>query len=87
MYPNSHFTPANVFHLAEETGGEWVKVGRADATFNEMIERIRSRYMLVYYAPDAPKGAFRHIDVALTADARRRFLSVELRFRNGYYAE
>jgi len=87
MYPNPDFTPANVFHLAEETGGEWVKMGRADATFNEMIERIRSRYMLVYHAPEAPKGTFRHIEVALNADARRRFPSAELRFRNGYYAE
>jgi len=53
----------------------------------EMIQRIRSRYMLVYHAPEAPKGSFRHIEVALSGDARRRFPSVELRFRNGYYAE
>jgi VWFA-related protein len=87
MYPNKDFTPANVMHLAEETGGEWVKAGRADATFNEMIERIRSRYMLVYHAPAGTAGAFRRIGVTLTADARRRYPSAELRARSGYYGE
>lgn len=87
MYPNPDFTPANVMHLAEETGGEWVKVGRADATFNEMIERIRSRYMLVYHEPAAAQGAFRHIGVTLTADAKRRYPLADLRARSGYYAE
>ncbi len=87
MYPNPDFTPANVMHLAEETGGEWVKVGRADATFNEMIERIRSRYMLVYHEPAAAQGTFRHIGVTLTADAKRRYPLADLRARSGYYAE
>ena len=27
---NPDFTPSDVFHLSEETGGEWVKAGRAD---------------------------------------------------------
>ncbi|HEV2690040.1 MAG TPA: VWA domain-containing protein [Bryobacteraceae bacterium] len=87
MYPNPDFTPANVMHLAEETGGEWVKVGRADATFHDMIERIRSRYMLVYHAPTTTPGAFRHIGVTLTADAKRRYPLADLRARSGYYAE
>jgi len=87
MYPNPDFTPANVFHLAEETGGEWVKVGRADETFNEMIERIRSRYMLAYHAPAARPGTFRHIGVSLTEAARKKYPQAELRARSGYYAE
>jgi VWFA-related protein len=87
MYPNRDFTPANVFHLAEETGGEWVKAEHADASFNDMIERIRNRYMLVYRAPDGAKGTFRHITVTLTADAKRRYPFAELRARTGYYIE
>jgi VWFA-related protein len=88
MYPNPDFTPSNVMHLAEETGGEWVKVGSAAATFSEMIERIRSRYMLVYHSPElGAHGTFRHIGVTLTVDARARFPQAELRARNGYYAE
>jgi VWFA-related protein len=87
MYPNKDFTPANVFHLAEETGGEWVKADHADSSFNDMIQRIRSRYMLIYRAPDAPKGTYRHIGVTLTADAKRRYPFAELRARSGYYVE
>ena len=84
---NPDFTPADVFHLSEETGGEWVKADRADASFNEMIGHIRSRYMLAYHEPPSTPGAFRHIGVTLTETAHRRFPLAELKARNGYYAE
>jgi VWFA-related protein len=84
---NPDFTPADVFHLAEETGGEWVKADRADASFQEMINRIRNRYMLAYHEPSAAPGTFRHIGVSLTEAARRKHPLAELRARNGYYAE
>ncbi len=84
---NPDFTPSNVFHLSEETGGEWVKAERADESFNEMIGRIRSRYMLAYHEPESSPGTFRHIGVALTEAARRKFPLAELKARNGYYAE
>jgi VWFA-related protein len=87
MYPNPDFTPSDVFHLAEETGGEWVKAEKADASFNEMIQRIRSRYMLVYHAPASTSGTFRHIEVALSTAAKRKYPAAELHARNGYYAE
>jgi VWFA-related protein len=87
MFPNPDFTPANVFHLAEETGGEWVKAGQADETFGSMIERIRARYMLAYREPSAIAGTFRHISVSLTPDARRLYPQAELRTRSGYYAQ
>ena len=80
-------TPANVFHLAEETGGEWVKAGEADATFTEMIERIRSRYMLAYHEPESSPGVFRHVTVELTPAAHKRYPQAELHNRNGYYAQ
>ena len=79
-------TPANVFHLAEETGGEWVKVGQASQTFGEMIQRIRSRYMLAYHAPEAQPGTFRHITVKLTPQAQTKYPSAEIKCRSGYYA-
>ena len=84
---NPDLTPANVFHLAEETGGEWVKAGEANATFTEMIERIRSRYMLAYHEPESTPGAFRHITVDLSPQARKKYPSAELHTRNGYYAQ
>jgi VWFA-related protein len=87
MYPNPDFTPANVMHLAEDTGGEWVKANRADQSFNEMIERIRSRYMLAYHAPPSTPGTFRHLGVSLTEAGRKKYPLAELRARSGYYAE
>ena len=84
---NPDFTPANVFELAEQTGGEWVKAEQAGDSFNAMIERIRSRYMLAYHEPGASPGTFRHISVTLDDTARKRYPGAELHSRSGYYAE
>jgi VWFA-related protein len=84
---NPDFTPANVYELAEQTGGEWVKAEHAGDSFKEMIERIRSRYMLAYHEPPSPPGKFRHIIVTLGETARKRYPAAELHSRSGYYAE
>lgn len=84
---NKDETPTNVFHVAEETGGEWVKVGQAGETFGEMIQRIRTRYMLAYHEPPAEPGSFRHITVKLTPAAQAKYPSAELKCRTGYYAQ
>ncbi len=76
-----------VSSVAEETGGEWVKVGQAGQTFGEMILRIRSRYMLAYHAPDSQPGTFRHITVKLSPEAQKKYPSAELKCRSGYYAQ
>jgi hypothetical protein len=84
---NPDFTPANVYELAEQTGGEWVKAENAGTSFKEMIERIRSRYMLAYHEPPSEPGNFRRITVTLGDVARRRYPAAELHSRSGYYAE
>jgi VWFA-related protein len=84
---NPDLTPANVYELAEQTGGEWVKAEDAGNSFKEMVERIRSRYMLAYHAPESQPGKFRHITVTLAEAARKRYPSAELHSRSGYYAE
>jgi VWFA-related protein len=84
---NADLTPANVYELAEQTGGEWVKAENAGDSFNEMIERIRSRYMLAYHEPASQPGNFRHITVTLGETARKRYPAAELHSRSGYYAE
>ena len=86
-YVNPDFTPADVFHLAEETGGEAVKFNQANVSFAEMIERIRMRYTLAYPEPQSPPGVFRHVQVMLTNAARRRYPLAEIRTRGGYYAD
>jgi VWFA-related protein len=87
QYPDPDYTPSNVFHVAEETGGEWVKAGEAGPTFNAMIERIRTRYMLSYHAPESQAGTFRHITVTLSPDAQKKYPSAQIRTRSGYYAQ
>jgi hypothetical protein len=73
--------------LAEKTGGEWVRAENAGDSFKDMIERIRSRYMLAYHEPDAQPGTFRHITVTLDDAAKKRYPGAELHSRSGYYAE
>ncbi len=82
---NADFTPADVFKLAEETGGEAVRADETDISFKDMIERIRTRYSLSYHAPGGAPGSFRHIGVTLTGDARKRYPLAEVRARHGYY--
>ena len=85
---NPEFTPADVFKLAEQTGGLAVKAERADSSFRDMIDRIRSRYTLAYHLPeDAQPGSFRHIQAALTTDAKRFYPAAELHARAGYFVK
>jgi VWFA-related protein len=84
---NADLTPANVYELAEQTGGEWVKAEQAGESFKEMIERIRSRYMLAYHEPASQPGRFRRITVTLVETARKRYPTAALHSRSGYYAE
>ncbi len=81
------FTPADVFHLAEQTGGEAIKADRADASFDRMVERIRLRYTLAYHAPDGKPGTFRHISVDLTPAARQWYPAAVVHVRPGYWVK
>ncbi len=83
---NPDFTPANVFRLAEDTGGEVLRADKAGARFQEMMERIRNRYSLGITATAAPEGAFRRLEVELSVEARRRYPKAEVHARPGYYA-
>ncbi len=42
------------------------------STFNEMIERIRSCYLLVYHESRATEGTFNHIGVKLTGGREKK---------------
>lgn len=80
------FTPADVFKLAEATGGEAVRSDRAAASFPEMVARIRDRYTLAYHLPEgAQPGQFRHISVRLSPTARQYHPNAIVRARTGYY--
>jgi hypothetical protein len=82
---NADFTPADVFRLAQETGGEAVRVDHPELTFREMLERIRNRYSLAYHAPGGPPGSLRRIRVTLAPQTLRSFPNAEVHARSGYY--
>ena len=93
-FVNDDFTPADVFKLAEETGGQVLRAEKADksaeqlqdAPLRKMMEGIRTRYTIAYKAPEARSGEFRRIRVELSEDARRRYPGAEIRVRRGYWA-
>ena len=86
-YTNPDFAPPDVSKIAGRTGGVAVeRAGQVGDVFQKIIERIRSRYFVQYTAPAAEAGAFRHIRVELTPDARRRRPEAVVRAREGYYA-
>ena len=84
-FQNPDFSYANVFAIADETGGDTVRSDKAGEALSEILERIRSRYSLHYGAPDGEPGAFRQIRVELAAEAKARYPRATLRFRKGYY--
>jgi VWFA-related protein len=85
-YRNPDFSPADVFKLANQTGGEAVESRQAAPAFARLIEGIRSRYSLHYAAPDATPGAFRPVRVELVPAARQQHRDAVVRARAGYFA-
>lgn len=86
-YANPDFTPPDVFKIADETGGEAIKASRASAAFNEMIERIRTRYSLHYRTPENTKPGFHPVHVELSDAAKRKYPYAVVLARKGYFTK
>ena len=83
---NPDFTPANVFAISEQTGGESIAARKAGEAFEAMVERIRSRYSIQYALPaGASPGSFHKVRVDLSAAAHKRFPNARIAARSGYY--
>lgn len=82
---NPDFTPANIFRIAEATGGEVIRSNDAGRRLRELVERLRLRYNLMIRPSPAPPGAFRRLSVELAPGARARTGAAEVRCRAGYY--
>ncbi len=81
---NPDFTPANVFHLAQQTGGEVMKTDKAGPKFEEMLEHVRTRYTLAITPSKAPSGTYRRLSVSLAESTRRKLPKASVRARAGY---
>jgi VWFA-related protein len=75
----------NMTSVVEETGGDLIKGHDPGADFEEMIRRLRLRYMLVYALPPGKPGQERKIKIELTEDARKNNPQSRVRARDGYY--
>jgi VWFA-related protein len=85
QYTNPDFTPHDVFKLARETGGEVLKAPDAGRSFQDVLERLRSRYSLHFRPPpDTAAAAERKLDVQLSAAAQRRFPNALILARTGF---
>jgi VWFA-related protein len=84
-YVNPDFTSADVFRIAEETGGVALTSRQAGESFRSMMESIRARYSLQYHVPEnAAKGSFRRIRVELSREAQKRHRRATVLARSGY---
>jgi Ca-activated chloride channel family protein len=75
----------NMTSVVEETGGDLIKGHNPGADFEEMIRRLRLRYMLVYALPQGKPGQPRRIKIELSEDARKKNPQARVKARDGYY--
>lgn len=75
----------NMTSVIEETGGDLIKGRDPGADFEDMIRRLRLRYMLVYALPQGKPGQQRHIKIELSEDAKKKNPQARVRARDGYY--
>src|SRR2546423_1167099 len=67
LVASSKFKRIDVSHVARETGGEITESssGSVGKTLAEVLDRIRRRYTLGYYAPSGAPGQFHRLQVRL----------------------
>ena len=83
---NPDFSPANVFHLAQESGGEIVRVDKTAPRFQEIIDHVRQRYSILIAANKSLAGTYHRLNVDLSPEARKRYPKADVRARAGYYS-
>lgn len=82
------FSPANVFRLAEDTGGDIFTDLTKNGGLAEILGRIRTRYSLYFKPPaDAPPGSYRKIQVKLAGRAAQENRKAAVRARAGYFTK
>ena len=86
LAPETLLMRAGMKGIAEQTGGDTIDSSNGGSAFQEMMQRIRSRYSLDYIMPPSKPGVTRTIHVELSQEAQRRFPKAKVRARRGYRA-
>jgi len=76
--------PIGMNKLAEETGGDTILSDDPGEAFEQMIDRIRSRYSVYYEMPKGTPGEFRTVKVELQGAARQMLPEARIYARKGY---
>jgi len=67
------------------TGGEAVPGDEFKESFPELVRRVRTRYLLGFYADPTATVDYHSIEVRLSAEAQQRYPNALIRARRGYY--
>jgi VWFA-related protein len=74
----------NMTGVVEKTGGDLMKGHDPGADFEEMVRRLRQRYMLTYAMPQGKAGEERRIKIELAEDAQKKNPQARVKTREGY---
>ena len=83
--PVPHIVHSGILHFADRTGGGVVEGAHPGAQLDEMIRRIKARYVLHFRPVETSSSAPRRIRVELTPAARRRYPDAVVRARSSYF--
>ena len=86
--PGTKLERVSVSQITKNTGGEITHSGSGSAgkTLAEVLDRIRKRYALGYYAsPKSKPGQFHRLQVQLTDNQGKQFKDYSVAARSGYY--
>ncbi len=70
--------------LAGETGGDTLRADNPGEAFQQMIERLRSRYSIYYNMPKGDSGEFRTVKLELQGVAKQLYPEARVYARKGY---
>ena len=87
--PGTKLERVSISQITKNTGGEITHSGSGSAgkTLAEVIDRIRKRYALGYYAsPNSKPGQFHRLQVQLTDNQGKQFKDYSVAARSGYYS-
>jgi hypothetical protein len=76
--------PITTDWLASQTGGDTLQVDDPGEAFQQMIERLRSRYSVYYNMPKGESGQFRTVKLELQGAATKLYPDARVYARKGY---
>ncbi|HXS97636.1 MAG TPA: VWA domain-containing protein [Candidatus Limnocylindrales bacterium] len=83
--PMPHITHPGILHFAARTGGDVLEGSHPGARLDEMIRRIKARYVIHFKPVRTDASGARRIRVELTPEARRRYPNAVVRARTSYF--